>query len=129
ANKEQQEQWIAEYEKLKQNLPENETICFMDGVHPTHNVQVAYGWIKKGVRKEIPTNTGRARINLSGIIDVISKKVFVEEEETLNAESTLKFLRKIEEAYPTKDHIHIFCDNARYYRNAEVREYLKMSKI
>ncbi len=25
----------------------------MDGVHPTHNVQTAYGWIKKGVRKEI----------------------------------------------------------------------------
>lgn len=25
----------------------------MDGVHPTHNVQPAYGWIKKGIRKEI----------------------------------------------------------------------------
>jgi hypothetical protein len=36
------------------------TICFMDGVHPTHNVQPAYGWIQKGVRKEIPANTGRS---------------------------------------------------------------------
>ncbi len=51
-------EWLAEYEKLKQNLPENETICFMDGVHPTHNVQPTYGWIKKGERKEIPANCG-----------------------------------------------------------------------
>ncbi len=29
----------------------------MDGVHPTHNVQPAYGWIKKGERKEIPANS------------------------------------------------------------------------
>ena len=53
ANEEQQKEWLAKYEKLRVGLPENETICFMDGVHPTHNVQSAYGWIKTGVRKEI----------------------------------------------------------------------------
>ena len=52
ANEEQQRQWITGYEQLKQNLPMDETICFMDGVHPTHNVQTAYGWIKKGERKD-----------------------------------------------------------------------------
>jgi len=51
ANKEQQQEWLADYEKLRQGLPQDETICFIDGVHPTHNVQPAYGWIKKGVRK------------------------------------------------------------------------------
>src|ERR1700744_1513951 len=63
ANEQQQREWLAEYEKLKQNLPSDETICFMDGVHPTHNVQPAYGWIQKGVRKELPANSGRSRIN------------------------------------------------------------------
>jgi transposase len=60
ADGQQQREWMAQYEKLKQNLPDDETICFMDGVHPTHNVQPAYGWIQKGVRKEIPANTGRS---------------------------------------------------------------------
>ncbi len=60
--------WLREYEKLKQTLPKDEAIGFIDGVHPTHNVQPAYGWIKKGVRKEIFANTGRSRLNLSGII-------------------------------------------------------------
>ncbi len=60
ANEQQQREWLVEYEKLKQNLPENETICFMDGVHPTHNVQPAYGWIKKGERRtDLNTFTGR----------------------------------------------------------------------
>src|SRR4030065_481215 len=35
ANEQQQQEWLAEYEKLKQNLSADETICFMDGVHPT----------------------------------------------------------------------------------------------
>jgi len=129
ANEQQQQEWLAEYEKLKQNLPKNETICFMDGVHPTHNVQPAYGWIQKGVRKEIPANSGRSRINLSGVIDVINHKVLVQEDKMLNAEATISFFRKIEEAYPEKTKIHLFCDNARYYRNKAVTEYLRTSKI
>lgn len=129
ANKEQQQAWLDEYEKLRQGLPADESICFIDGVHPTHNVQPAYGWIKRGVRKEIPANTGRSRLNLSGIIDVTTHSLMVQEDKTLNAENTICFFRKIEEAYPAKVKVHIFCDNAPYYRNCAVREYLKTSKI
>lgn len=129
ANEQQQREWLAQYEKLKQDLPADETICFMDGVHPTHNVQPAYGWIKKGVRKEIPANTGRARVNLSGVVDVITHKVLVQEDDMLNAEATISFLRKLEDAYPTKSKIHLFSDNARYYRNKSVTEHLKTSRI
>jgi transposase len=129
ANEQQQKEWIAEYEKLRAELLSNETICFIDGVHPTHNVQPAYGWIKKGVRKEIPANSGRSRLNLSGAVDVISHKVIVQSDRTLNANATISFFQKIEKAYPDKDRVHVFCDNARYYKNQQVQEYLKNSKI
>lgn len=129
ANADEQQKWIDEYNQLKRGLAEDETICFMDGVHPTHNVQPAYGWIETGVRKEIPANSGRARINLSGAIDVISHKIVIQEDETLNASATITFLHKIEEAYPTKSRIHLFCDNAPYYRNKNVTKYLATSKI
>lgn len=128
-NAEQQREWLVEYEKLKQNLPSEETICFMDGVHPTHNVQPAYGWIQKGVRKELPANSGRSRINLSGVIDVIDHKVLIQEDKMLNAEATISFFQKIEKSYPEKNKVHLFCDNAGYYRNKAVTEYLKTSKI
>lgn len=129
ASIEQQKEWMAQYELLKQNLTPEETICFMDGVHPTHNVQPAYGWIKRGVRKEIPANCGRSRINLSGVVDVINYKVLVQEDKMLNAESTVSFLQRLEAAYPEKAKIHLFSDNARYYRNKVVTEYLKTSRI
>jgi transposase len=129
ANKQQQADWLAKYEKLRNELPSDESICFTDGVHPTHNVQPAYGWIKKGVRKEIPANTGRSRLNLSGIIDVVTHNVFVEEDQTLNAESTIRFFQKVEAAYPNKRKVHVFCDNAPYYRNKTVQRYLAKSKI
>jgi transposase len=129
ADGQQQREWMAEYDKLKQGLPADETICFMDGVHPTHNVQPAYGWIQKGVRKEVPANSGRSRINLSGVLDVIDHKVLIQEDKMLNAEATISFFRKVEAAYPGKKRIHIFCDNAGYYRNKAVTEYLQTSKI
>ena len=129
ANLKAQETWISEYHKLRQNLPEDETICFADGVHPTHNTQASYGWIQKGERKEICSNTGRQRINLSGAIDLGEKKLHFQEDVTLNADSTILFLKKLEKAYPEKKKVHLFLDNARYYKNRKVREHLETSNI
>jgi transposase len=129
ANKEAQEAWISEYFKLKQGLNEDETICFADGVHPTHNVQLSYGWIRKGVRKEFCSNTGRQRLNISGAVDLLEGTLHFQEDKMLNSGSTINFLEKIEKAYPTKRRIHIFFDNARYYKNKAVENYLKKSKI
>lgn len=124
-----QQDWLDGYEALKANLPEDETICFTDGVHPTHNVQLACGWIKKGLNKLIPSNTGRSRINLTGAIDVLSHKVHIRQDRTLNAEATTAFFRDLEADYPTMKAIHVFCDNAAYYRNKDVQAYLETSKI
>jgi len=129
ADKEIQKKWIDEYFKLKKNLKENETICFIDGVHPTHNTKLSYGWIKKGVRKEICSNTGRQRINISGAIDVVERKLHFQEDHMLNAEATISFFKKIGKSYPNKNKIYLFSDNARYYKNKAVQEYLKQSKI
>lgn len=128
-NSEAQEHWIREYEALKRGLSPNETICFIDGVHPTHNTKLGYGWIQKGERKEIPTNTGRQRLNLSGAFDIFSKKVLVQEDSSLNAESIIAFLNSLEAVYPEMSKIHVFCDNARYYKNKEVTAHLVHSKI
>ncbi|MCF7852946.1 MAG: IS630 family transposase, partial [Simkaniaceae bacterium] len=62
-------------------------------------------------------------------IDMLNKKVVLHEDKTLNTASTLAFFKKIEEAYPVAQTVHVFCDNARYYRNEEVRCYVEGSKI
>jgi transposase len=53
----------------------------------------------------------------------------IQEDQTLNAESTIRFFKKTEEAYPSKRKIHVFCDNASYYRNKTVKQYLETSKV
>jgi len=111
ANRQMQGIWISEYYKLKQSLKKDETICFVDGVHPTHNTQLYCGWIRKGERKEICSNTGRQRLNISGAIELMEGKLHFQEDKMLNVEETITFLNKIDRAYPTKRKIHLFLDN------------------
>ncbi|MBS0622723.1 MAG: transposase [Verrucomicrobia bacterium] len=97
---------------MKDTLPEDEAACFIDGVHPTHNTKPAYGWTRKGERKEIQTNTGRQRLNLTGAIDISSRRVVFQEDSTLNFDATISFLKMLESAYPNARKVHVFCDNA-----------------
>jgi transposase len=120
--------WLKGYEKLKQKLPENEVILFGDGVHPSHNVHATKAWIKKGVQKLIPTNTGRKRLNINGVLDIERMGTVVHFADTLNAQTTMELFDKVQEAYPDKRKIHLVVDNARYYKNKELRAYLKKRK-
>jgi transposase len=126
----QQEQFIKEFREIEQKLPENEVILFGDGVHPHHNTESTYAWIEKGKEKEILSNTGRVRVNINGAInpadptDVIHHK-----SDTIDAASTIVWLSLIENHYPNKKIIHLYVDNARYYRSKDVSKYLENSKI
>ena len=62
-------------------------------------------------------------------MDLIGKKLHFQEDPTLDAAAAIAFLKKIATAYPTKKKIHIFADNARYYKNKAVHSYLSDSKI
>jgi transposase len=117
--------WLKGYQKLKAKLPDNETILFGDGVHPSHNVHATKAWIKKGEQKRIPTNTGRKRLNVNGALNIESMEAVVHYADTLNAQTTMELFDKIQAAYPDKKKIHLIIDNARYYKNKELQKYLR----
>lgn len=106
--------WITLYEKLKKSLRDNEKILFMDGVHPTHAVRFACGWIKKGVRKEIPTNGSQKRMNLLGALDLEEMKIHKQEYLTIDAETIIAFLAYVLASIPGFT-LHIILDQARYH--------------
>ena len=54
------------YDEFSSQLKADETVVFMDGMHPTHNLETGRAWIKKGQKKEVLTNSGRQRCNLNG---------------------------------------------------------------
>ena len=130
ADSNQQEQFITGFRDLEEKLPENQVILFADGVHPHHNTQASYAWIQKGKEKEVLSNTGRVRINLNGAINPhCPTQVITHESATINALTTISFLQRIEQTYADKQTIHVFVDNARYYRSRLVQDYLTGSRI
>ena len=128
-NLDAQEVFIDQYEDFMLNKPYNIEVLFLDAVHPEHNAMPAYGWIKKGEKKELKTNSGRQRLNLHGAINAETMQVTIIESETVNAESTLNLLSAIEYAYPASEEIHVILDNARYHYSWEVKEYLESSRV
>lgn len=123
-NEDAQAAFMTEYEQLRDSLPDNEVVLFGDGVHPSHNVHATKAWIKKGMDKQIPTNTGRGRLNINGVLDLASMQAVTHFADTLNAETTLELFDKIQGSYPHKAVVHLIIDNARYYKNKAVVAYL-----
>jgi len=129
ADIEKQQQFIAEYTELKNNLTAKEDIVFIDGVHPQHNTKSSKAWIQKGTEKYIRTNTGRQRININGAYNPNNQDVIVREDDTINAQSTIELFKQIEQKYASDECIYAIADNARYYRSGLVKDFLKNSKI
>jgi transposase len=123
ANAEKQEKFVDEYETLKHRLPEDDHIVFMDGVHPTHAVRFTRGWIKKGQRKEIPTNGSHKRLNIVGALNLADMTLHTQEYDTINGANIVAFLTYLLAVMPLGI-IHVILDQARYHTCKEVKEWL-----
>jgi transposase len=129
ADSTKQEKFLEDLADIRENKGDNDPILYVDGVHPQHNTMLAYGWIKGGKDNIIKSNTGRQRININGALDSETHAVITQEDESINAMSTIKLLKKIEASYPLAGIIYVICDNARYYRSKLVSQFLETSKV
>ena len=129
ANAEAQRAFLKTYKALQRRKNPDDPLYFMDGVHPQHNSVAAYGWIKKGHTQTIPSNTGRQRLNLNGVVNIESMQVVVRADETLDAASTIALFETLEKRHPRAGRIYVIADNARYYRSRLVKAYLKHARI
>lgn len=130
ADAELQQQFIEEYNNLKQEVSEEEPILFMDSVHPTQATKLTYGWIRTGQTKHVGTTASRTRLNIIGAIQLghISEAI-TSQYETINAESIVDFMGKIRVRYSTKNTIHLILDKAGYHRSFLVAEYAEKLNI
>lgn len=127
ANVQAQQEFIEQYEQLKQSKGKEDKIYFMDGVHPLHNSQPAYGWIKKGKEMPLQANTGRERLNINGAYNIEDHSLVFHEDESVNAQSTIALLDKMQ-SQQAEGKIIVIADNARYYRSRLVSGYLQNNK-
>lgn len=129
ANAELQKAYLEMLANVLKARGEHDAHYYLDGVHPQHNTQLAYGWIRKGQDKVVKSNSGRQRININGALNADTLEVIIRTDDTINAQSTLALFKALEQQHPLAESIFITLDNARYYKNALIYEYLATSKI
>lgn len=126
AKKDDQEQFIKEYEELKKR---HGKIYFADSTHPQQNPVLAYGWIRTGEEVEIKTNNGRRHLNITGAIEIDSKEVITRTTNWVNEDSVCDLLKAIKIKNINEENITLILDNAAFNRSCKVRLLAEVLKI
>ena len=127
---EKQKTFVREVADIFENIDDKTVVYYADGVHPTHNSRSTYAWIEKGDDLEQPTVSGRDRVNINGLVNAKDvTDVIAVDCERINAQSTKDMYQLALEKHPEAEKIYIISDNARYYKNKELTEWIKDSKI
>jgi transposase len=125
SDKERQQQFLDSYNQIKKELGTKDQIYFVDSTHPSHNTQLAYGWILKGKANDkfIKTNNGRNRLNLNGALSLNDKSALILDEKTVNSESTIRLLNAISQKQK-HGKAYLILDNASHHHAKIVRGWL-----
>ena len=129
ADLQKQEEFIAKYNELKNTVKSDEIILFGDSTHPQHQTKLAYGWIKKGVRKPEKMTACQKRINLIGAIDLKAHHVEYRQVDWVNGESLKVFVTQLCATYPNASAIHLILDNAGYHKSEDFLKFIATTKI
>lgn len=124
-----QESFVEMLEEIKANKCPKTKLYYGDGTHPQHNSLPSYGWLPRGEIVALKSNTGRKRVNISGVLDAETHEVIIKEDARLNADSTIEFFKLIERKNQGAKKIYLILDNAGYYKGEKIREYLLCSRI
>lgn len=131
ADFDKQTEMVEELVELVNQLDKEAKAYFLDGVHPTHNTTNCRAWILKGEEYELTANSGRQRLNINGAMNAIEPtEMYVDYTDSVNSQSTQRLIDQILASNKESKTIYLISDNARYYRNKELQEYInENSKI
>jgi transposase len=124
-----QETFVDDYHKIEANITDKEAIMFLDGAHPIHNVRPIMTWSLKGFKDYILSNTGRHRVNINGAYDPHHQLVIATMPATINADTTIELLEKVKAERQNLTTIHLYADNAMYYRSRALLQYLEANPV
>jgi len=130
ADQEKQQAFLSEVlPPILSDVEKGEAILYYtDGVHPTHNTRSTHAWIEVGTEFEQPTVSGRDRVNINGAINAHNVEDFVYcETGSVNAQSTQKLYEQMLMKHQDKEKIYVIQDNAKYYRNGALQEWLVLN--
>jgi len=105
-------------------------LYYADAAHPTHNTRCTRAWSAVGQQRPLRTVSGRERVNLNAALNAYQPtQVLFDETACVNAQSTRRLYEQLLVAHPDTPTIYVICDNARYYRNKDLTQWLADKRI
>ncbi len=105
-------------------------MVFADAVHFVHNLHPGKVYAKKGERPCFGANSGRRRYSvLGGYSSLTGEYAGVAVTGSVNAQTVIAFIERLEEAFPKAERITVYVDNARYFHARLVRAYLLGKRV
>jgi len=126
ADAQAQADFLDELAVLEAHVERGEAVLYYaDAAHPTHNTRCTRAWCAVGQERPLLTVSGRERVNLNAALNAYDPtQVLVDETSCVNAQSTKRLYEHLLAAHPDKTRIYVVCDNARYYKNKDLRTWL-----
>ena len=99
-------------------------VYFADAAHPTHNTRATHVWTETGKERPLLTVSGRERVNRNAARNAhVPTQVHLDETDGVNAQSAQRLYEQLLAAHP-EGPVCVVCDNARYYNNKALTEWL-----
>jgi transposase len=126
ADTQAQADFLDELAVLEAHVERGEAVLYYaDAAHPTHNTRCTRAWCEVGKERPLLTVSGRERVNLNAALNAYQPtQVLLDETTCVNAQSTRRLYEQLLAAHPDKARIYVICDNARYYKNKDLRAWL-----
>ena len=126
ADAEAQADFLDELAVLETHVERGEAVLYYaDAAHPTHNTRCTRAWCQVGKERPLLTVSGRERVNLNAALNAYDPtQVLLDETSCVNAQSTRRLYEQLLAAHSDKARIYVVCDNARYYKKKDLRQWL-----
>jgi len=126
-----QADFLDELAVLEAQVERGEAVLYYaDAAHPTHPTRCTRAWCAVGKERPLLTVSGRERVNLNAALNAYAPtQVLLDETSCVNSQSTRRLYEQLLLAHPDKARIYVICDNARYYKNKDLREWLADKRI
>lgn len=98
-------------------------VLFLDECHLLNGDICGYVWGQTNVKIEVPITNEKNRQTYFGALNYQTKEFMIEAYPSGNGESTVKFVKNLQNKYPNQKIVLIW-DGASYHRFGEFREYL-----
>src|SRR4051794_28051271 len=127
ADVEEQKKFVRKYRRHKREAGPTTRRYFVDACHPVWGVDLLYScWLLVGQRYYVGVGNGRKRLNILGAYspddqDYVDLRLT---KENITGEQFVKLLEKLLAKHPKAEKFLLYLDNARYYSNSVVKEWL-----